>query len=453
MEKCNEGFDIFEFLGEGHASDTVVQDLNCEITDEDIRDILNSQLLNNDLDDDQSSSGRSSESTEISPVTKTCPVCNTPVGRHSYYGAQVCLSCRGFFRRSVYSKQYQVFSCNKNENCSIDSKSRRSCKFCRFQKCLGAGMKLAWVLNEDQRKSRIVKRTSSHLMAKNASLLHPFTQEDIDLVNTSIRALINACHEKYYDVMLKGNSVMRSIVTCIFDGSCMMSTSQCRDLMAVDKQLIVNYLFSHSDLSKLTAFDRMTLISKNWNMIFSLLWAGFSGTKSDLLSYYKDFVNYGKRHYRNQPEIDEFVGSLDKLHLEDMREVEIPVENDRIVIGVEGGNQSLLYDLHGLVHKIYLSLVSEVTHAKDYNLFFMLMMVMLFERVDQLEEEQKVQKLQEQYVVMLERYLAEYHKKDRYKKLHEMMMSITYAKKVFDLWEKSSESFTSQSHVNLLLLE
>lgn len=40
------------------------------------------------------------------------------------------------------------------DECVIDSKSWKSCKRCRFQKCLEAGMKSSWVLSEPERRSR-----------------------------------------------------------------------------------------------------------------------------------------------------------------------------------------------------------------------------------------------------------------------------------------------------------
>lgn len=39
-------------------------------------------------------------------------------------------------------------------NCSIDSKSRRSCPFCRYEKCLAAGMKPAWIMTAEERKAK-----------------------------------------------------------------------------------------------------------------------------------------------------------------------------------------------------------------------------------------------------------------------------------------------------------
>ncbi|TRY72664.1 hypothetical protein TCAL_10874 [Tigriopus californicus] len=88
-----------------------------------------------------------------------CPVCGHLSGKHSYYGAQVCFSCRSFFRRSTINSTAQEFGCKNDQNCEIDSKSWKSCKFCRYQKCLSAGMKPNWVLNDEDRTRRNAKRS------------------------------------------------------------------------------------------------------------------------------------------------------------------------------------------------------------------------------------------------------------------------------------------------------
>ena len=94
----------------------------------------------------------------ISNSIVVCPICGHEAGKHSHYGGKGCASCRAFFRRSVQNKSYLTFICMKDKNCSIDSKSWKSCRFCRFQKCLKSGMKPSWVLNEDERKMRHEKR-------------------------------------------------------------------------------------------------------------------------------------------------------------------------------------------------------------------------------------------------------------------------------------------------------
>ena len=57
------------------------------------------------------------------PDPRVCKVCSEAAGKHSYYGGQVCLSCRAFFRRSVYSGQTNVIIhilCNPEPSCIKD---------------------------------------------------------------------------------------------------------------------------------------------------------------------------------------------------------------------------------------------------------------------------------------------------------------------------------------------
>ena len=84
---------------------------------------------------------------------KSCIVCKVQhTMNYDHYGCKgVCSSCRNFFRRSVHSGQFTYFECKiRFENgsaaaCVIDSKNRKSCKKCRYQKCLEAGMQPNWV--------------------------------------------------------------------------------------------------------------------------------------------------------------------------------------------------------------------------------------------------------------------------------------------------------------------
>ena len=68
-----------------------------------------------------------------------CPICGNEAGKHVHYGGRACTSCRAFFRRSVQHDAYKKFFCS-SKNCKIDSKSWRSCKWCRFEKCLDSGL-------------------------------------------------------------------------------------------------------------------------------------------------------------------------------------------------------------------------------------------------------------------------------------------------------------------------
>ena len=81
-----------------------------------------------------------------------CRVCGEKAGKHNYYGGRACASCRAFFRRAVQSKYNEIFYCTKGQSCEVNLLTRRSCQFCRFQKCLSAGMRAGWVLSEVERK-------------------------------------------------------------------------------------------------------------------------------------------------------------------------------------------------------------------------------------------------------------------------------------------------------------
>ena len=85
----------------------------------------------------------------------SCHVCGDIAGKHSYYGAQACYSCRAFFRRAIESGYRFAYVCAKNKGylgqCTINLTLRKKCQYCRYQACLVAGMKTSWVLNEEEK--------------------------------------------------------------------------------------------------------------------------------------------------------------------------------------------------------------------------------------------------------------------------------------------------------------
>ena len=91
-----------------------------------------------------------------------CLVCRAAVAtKHVHYGAaSACNSCRAFFRRAAQSGNHAEFVCRadseggSSERCVIRPKSWKSCQRCRFELCLEAGMRVAFVWNLEQRKIR-----------------------------------------------------------------------------------------------------------------------------------------------------------------------------------------------------------------------------------------------------------------------------------------------------------
>jgi len=89
---------------------------------------------------------------------RECHVCGERAGKHSYYGGQVCPSCRAFFRRSVQSGYNATYFCVKDGQCEVTLKTRKNCQYCRYKLCEAAGMKTTWVLTDEERKQKFEGR-------------------------------------------------------------------------------------------------------------------------------------------------------------------------------------------------------------------------------------------------------------------------------------------------------
>ena len=89
-------------------------------------------------------------------LSKTCQICqaNAPekVKFYQHYGAVCCYSCKAFFRRYVRGENnLHMYQCKGTENCPL-TEGRKTCKSCRYNKCLEVGMSPENVLNEEDRK-------------------------------------------------------------------------------------------------------------------------------------------------------------------------------------------------------------------------------------------------------------------------------------------------------------
>ncbi|KAE9554658.1 hypothetical protein FO519_002145 [Halicephalobus sp. NKZ332] len=67
-----------------------------------------------------------------------CVVCGDRACSHYYYGVAACHGCKCFFWRSV--KQQAQYFCRYDQKCDINVNARNACRYCRFQRCIRAGM-------------------------------------------------------------------------------------------------------------------------------------------------------------------------------------------------------------------------------------------------------------------------------------------------------------------------
>uniref|UniRef100_A0A1I7S322 Nuclear receptor domain-containing protein n=1 Tax=Bursaphelenchus xylophilus TaxID=6326 RepID=A0A1I7S322_BURXY len=77
------------------------------------------------------------ENSQSNSALLTCVVCGDE-GAKTHYGITSCLGCKGFFRRAL--KKADQYECLNDNKCVINKDGRNSCRACRFQKCLKAGM-------------------------------------------------------------------------------------------------------------------------------------------------------------------------------------------------------------------------------------------------------------------------------------------------------------------------
>lgn len=66
-----------------------------------------------------------------------CAVCGD-YAACQHYGVRTCEGCKGFFKRSVQKNTKYV--CSGSMDCIVDKRRRNRCQFCRYKKCLEAGM-------------------------------------------------------------------------------------------------------------------------------------------------------------------------------------------------------------------------------------------------------------------------------------------------------------------------
>lgn len=135
---------------------------------------------------------------------RPCQVCGEVAGRHSYYGGEVCPSCRAFFRRSVQSGYNVSYCCVKNEDCTITLRTRKNCQYCRYKRCLDVGMKTTWVLSEDERKKKFegkkISRKKKHDEEDDEEIDEPSCGDHFmitDEETSQVNYLINVCG--YYE--------------------------------------------------------------------------------------------------------------------------------------------------------------------------------------------------------------------------------------------------------------
>lgn len=109
-----------------------------------------------------------------------CAICGDKAsGKH--YGVHSCEGCKGFFKRTV--RKDLTYTCRDNRDCTIDKRQRNRCQYCRYQKCLSAGMKREAVQEERQKnkdKSEDQSYCDNSLCLTISSLFDPVEESPLN---------------------------------------------------------------------------------------------------------------------------------------------------------------------------------------------------------------------------------------------------------------------------------
>ncbi|XP_037940654.1 ecdysone-induced protein 78C [Teleopsis dalmanni] len=103
------------------------------------------------VSDQQFAIADSNSNSSVSKSFVPCKVCGDKASGY-HYGVTSCEGCKGFFRRSI-QKQIE-YRCLRDGKCLVIRLNRNRCQYCRFKKCLSAGMS-----RDSVRYGRVPKRS------------------------------------------------------------------------------------------------------------------------------------------------------------------------------------------------------------------------------------------------------------------------------------------------------
>jgi len=191
---------------------------------------------------------------------RDCHVCGEKAGKHSYYGGQVCPSCRAFFRRSVQSGYNATYFCVKDGSCQVTLKTRKNCQFCRYKLCEAAGMRTTWVLTEEERKQKFEGRTKR----KSCSDSDELSEEELAAIGGYVTA--SDYWEQSNDL---DTSLLRQIIRMVAFGARLTMEGQ-EQLLGVMTERTIGFVTSIPEFQQLCRTDREELLRNNLNIVMRM---------------------------------------------------------------------------------------------------------------------------------------------------------------------------------------
>ena len=327
-----------------------------------------------------------------------CKVCKSPKAtKWNYYGAtSICNSCRGFFMRSVQSGLYKVFCQDHASICEINSISRKSCKKCRFEKCLEVGMKIAYVKSLEERCKKIIvnQKIEKPKLSEYFEEKYALREYHNKKTQFEVQVLFN-----YYET--KPDLFLHHFCFGV-PGS------------VTDQDLTEWSKFSHFLLKQNYGFvaklddvpmeDSLLLFYHNFSKIETLFFMLSFKNYSELQHQYMQvFVSHGNENRSSNPQVNQLMEIFDQFG--DVKNTPT-LSYDQVYASPWAAHVDIEEEHEKIFNEVmtWLDNIGEVDHC-----FILILQLILFYNSDgiesRLKEAKKVQQLQSYYAKLLHKYL------------------------------------------------
>ncbi|KAI6184697.1 Nuclear receptor domain-containing protein [Aphelenchoides bicaudatus] len=120
----------------------------------------------------------SNDETILMTKKSLCPVCGD-ISFNRHFGVNSCNACAAFFRRSVAHQRRYI--CVRGKQCKLSfGNPRHMCRYCRFQRCILAGMEISAIFvqsNDEFRSFALDSPLRKILLAQRATFVNRYSAQ------------------------------------------------------------------------------------------------------------------------------------------------------------------------------------------------------------------------------------------------------------------------------------
>ncbi|CCD64803.1 Nuclear receptor domain-containing protein [Caenorhabditis elegans] len=202
-----------------------------------------------------------------------CRICNDPETTSSHFGAIVCTACASFFGRTTVDK----FRCIANNKCVISCAKKITCRSCRYDSCIRAGMNKFYTRKIKAPKQQVIQevdRNETFQKSETSSninyAMHGFSKvlnlQNDEILQFYVKEVEKSLSQKKRNCsknILNAESINDLlIISAHHTGSAMESCFQCPGINLLEKEDIQVFLryfeFSNVWIDSLREYSLMS---------------------------------------------------------------------------------------------------------------------------------------------------------------------------------------------------